>query len=499
MTRPSDVIPYDRPVTSGELAALLQNNGSSASAARQAIRRDKDLWRLPFRLPHRGRLFARKQQQFDALFFLGVATAIESQRPGLSRTIRALFGRRTLLAAEAERLLAAPRKQRASRTPIYATQVRSLVDLGVCRIEAEGTSLERLTLSPLAGSREVAGLATSSKARLLIEAQLTRLLADDMRRKNVIGWNSAQYPDASGSIRFSEYPFAAIAYCWLNPLMRQAKEQKPKPTPVLFDVHSRNCSVLDVEGFLQRISQVSLGSRTRLPILGVLAANDFEKGAWSLAKQRGLMLVSFRQSLGDEALRSLARVETLLKMVGSDSVAETDDTTGSLDSLADSLDALKVHPFVADLRSIGFEAVTALLIRSLGWEDVGLGVSVPFSDTTREVDVLGRRGGGRETLLIEAKAEHDVKELDPAYVRKFFTETVPAYLRSKDNIEQCHAQIWTTGTVGAAAKSALTAITFGSSGRVIPQLLSRAEILKLVPPVLEPCKRLIATISSVPA
>ena len=31
--------------------------------------------------------------------------------------------------------------------------------------------------------------------------------------------------------------------------------------------------------------------------------------------------------------------------------------------------------------------------------------------------------------MVECKAAHEAKELDPAHVRKFFTETVPAVLK----------------------------------------------------------------------
>ncbi len=63
--------------------------------------------------------------------------------------------------------------------------------------------------------------------------------------------------------------------------------------------------------------------------------------------------------------------------------------------------------------------------------------------------------GGEELLVVECKAEAGDK---PAYVRKFYTETVPAYIRSKKSngkIRECRAEIWTTRQVGLDAQQTL--------------------------------------------
>ena len=63
-------------------------------------------------------------------------------------------------------------------------------------------------------------------------------------------------------------------------------------------------------------------------------------------------------------------------------MAVTGDSLGThaagidYDTLADDVEALRVHPYVADLRALGLEVVTAVLLRTLGWEDVRLGVAV---------------------------------------------------------------------------------------------------------------------------
>ena len=84
------------------------------------------------------------------------------------------------------------------------------------------------------------------------------------------------------------------------------------------------------------------------------------------------------------------------------------------DTLADDVEALRVHPYVADLRGLGLEIATAVILRARGWEDVRLGLSVPFNDSTRDVDVIGKRSGDDDIHVVECKAAHEAKELDPA-------------------------------------------------------------------------------------
>ena len=166
----------------------------------------------------------------------------------------------------------------------------------------------------------------------------------------------------------------------------------------------------------------------RIPLLGVIAAHTFTGDAWNTAKKGGLLAINLRQAYGKTALKTLVRMEHLL------GVAVANDPLGShgaeidYDTLAEDVEAMRVHPHVADLRGLGLEVAAAVLLRAHGWEDVRLGLSVQFNDTTREVDVVGKRSGEDELHVVECKAAHEAKELDPAHVRKFFTETVPAVL-----------------------------------------------------------------------
>ena len=496
MSSLSDHIALNEILTSGQLAERLTTTGLTPVAARQAIRRNNDpaVWILPFRLPRRSRLFTLRASVQNEGFYHRLAEVIAEFRPGLARTILALLKRRILLRADAQRLLAAPLKPKSSRTPTYDAEVNALTDLRLCSVEESRTALERLTINSLVGLPRSYQLARSERARQIVDMYLTRMITDQFRKQGVIGWTSATLPDIeTGTVRFSDHVFSAFGYSWLDPLVRRAVGQKPKSVPVLFDVCARECDVHDVLGFLHRLARIGSNRNARLPVLGVLAAYAFSGDAWSVAKKRGLLAINLRQSYGDAALAMLANMEHLLRLAGAGDWFGEHATEIDYEGLANDVDALSVHPYVAELRSLALEVMTAVLLRALGWEDVELGRKFKFNDTKREVDVVGKRGGGSQRYLVECKAAHETKELDPEDVRKFFTETVPAALRVFTNATKCHAELWTTGRISKRAKETLEGIKL--SKRVVPRLREKAEIVALVPPALSPCKRLIKTLS----
>ena len=490
----SDHIAPGEILTSGQLAQRLATTGLTAAAARQVISRKNDpaVWVLPFNLPRRARLFTRRESGKKDDFYDQLATVISERRPGLARTIRALLTRRVLLKADAQRLLAAPSRSKTSRTPTYHAEASALVDLELCRIEGEGTELERLTIYSLVGTLESDRHARAERVRQVVTMRLTRILTDHFRKQAVVSWDGSTHSKA-GTVLFSDYAFSAFGFSWLDPLVRRAVDQKPKPTPVLFDVFSRECDVYDVEGLLHRLRHIGSNRNARLPLLGVIAAHTFTSEAWQTAKKGGLLTINLRQSYGKTALKALARMERLLGVAVSGDLFGEAAAELDYDGLAVDVEALYVHPYVAELRGLGLEVVTAVLLRAHGWEDVRLGLPVRFKDTTRDVDVIGRRRGEEEVYVVECKAAHEAKDLDPADVHKFFTETVPAVLKEFQHARECQAEIWTTGRVGDAARQKLESISFEQ--RVKPVLRERADIISLVPLTLAPCKRLIRTLS----
>ena len=262
----SDHIALGEILTSGQLAQRLAATGLTADAARQAISRSNDpaVWVLPLRLPRRARLFARRESGKKDAFYDNLAKVITPHRPGLARTIRALLTRRILLKADAQRLLAAPLRPKTSRTPTYDAEVAVLVALRLCDIEEEATAFERLTFHPLIGTKDSHRHARAERVRQIVNMRLTRILTDHFRKQGVIGWKSpTDVGRDTGTVLFNDYAFSAFGFSWLDPLVRRNVGQKPKPTPVLIDVFSRECDVHDTEGLL--LSSAPYRSQSECP------------------------------------------------------------------------------------------------------------------------------------------------------------------------------------------------------------------------------------------
>lgn len=266
--------------------------------------------------------------------------------------------------------------------------------------------------------------------------------------------------------------------------------------PLLLDVLAGECDVFDVESHRARLARVK-GITRRNHLLGILAASRFTKEAHRTARNAGLMVISLKDTFGDAALDLMGQVGTLLTDAadvpgGGDRYA-ADVENGSL-----SLERLKDHPFVQDLRSLGLEALSALIARVEGWEDVKVGISVPFQkETTREVDVSGHTHGGRRALVVECKAHQADGPVAGEDVKKFFEQTVPAFLRHHQQwqIEQCTAEIWTTGLIDSSARAALEKISLDR--RVAPSLLDGVALEQKIRLALAPCRRLLRTIAVV--
>ena len=491
----SDHLALGEILSSGQLAQRLVATGLTADAARQTISRNNDpaVWVLPFCLPRRARLFARRESSKRNDFYDHLANSITQLRPGIARTIRAVLVRQILLKADAQRLLAAPLRPKKSRTPTYDKDVAVLLELGFCGIEEKDTAFERLTVHRLIGTKASHRHARAERVRQMVNVRLTHILTDHFRRQDVISWtHPVDVGRATGTVLFNDYAFSAFSYSWLDPLVRRDVGPKPKPTPVLFDVFSRECDVHDVEGLLHRLRHIGANRNARIPLLGVIAAHTFADDAWNGAKKGGLLAINLRQAYGKTALKTLAGMERFLGLAADDP-SENYGVEMDYDTLAADVEALRVHPHVSELRALGLEVATAVLLRAHGWEDVRLGLSVQFRETTRDVDVIGKRRGDDEIHVVECKAAHETKELDPRHVRKFFTETVPAVLKTFQNTKKCQAGIWTTGLVGDDARRELENLSLAK--RIEPTLLGKADIISLIPSTLSPCKRLITTLS----
>ncbi|HSY20250.1 MAG TPA: hypothetical protein VK815_18035 [Candidatus Acidoferrales bacterium] len=501
VTLPLDLKQYIGPeeiLTSSQLVERVTANKMAPPSARQLIRRNSEaqgIWRSQHLvLPGGGRLFCHAGFRRNDRFFTTILPVLDEFRPGIARLVRAVMAESVVLYPRAEQLLASPVIPDNSSYPYSGHDIDALTELGLGRLEADDSVLKRFSADSLDLATSHA-LAIRSNARFLAEVALARILFEQLRHQNVISWNKKAMPDKAASlVSFNNFLFSATGFSWLRPMLRFNKSEKPKATPAVLDVIAKLCEVYDVDSFAERIQRAGQNKNSKLAILGIIAAFDFTKAAWKKAKAEGYVAINLRQHFGDAAFEALVVVQEILKNVAGEPAKAKDE---DYQKLADTLEQLKCNPYVVDLRSLGFESVSGLLLRTKGYENVQLNLKVAHdSGEEREVDVCGDRNGRSELFVVECKAESSNKMLAGEFVQKFYTETVPAYLKSMSagGPKECRAEIWTTGQVGDEAKSALSQIKM--SALIKPAMLGHEDVKSLVPKSLGSCKRLLEAISA---
>jgi hypothetical protein len=488
--------------TSAELINRLAVQGWSENNARQILARaarSAAYWRsehLAFEAG--GRVFARQSFWGSVPFREQLRAVVARERPRLSRLLDAI-GNSTILRPAAEKLLCCPSvKREGHRFPLFEDEIKALIEAGFLKWEDVDTALARLTSFSFEGAVPSRDVARAKWAEQEVAATLGVILADYFRRTNLLTWGSLPSGKKSSLVLFNNYPFDHVAFSRMGPLLRFSKKAtRPSPTPVVFEVLARECTENDVLSFQDRMARAGANKTSRMPMVGLVAAPNFQRAAWTKAKNDGLLCINLRQLFGSPALDVLVSVEKLMSRIGlSADLLKADAAT----DLAVKIEQSAASPIVKDLRSLGFEVLTGLILSSKGWSNLELNRSYPFKNPerpndTRELDV-GALRGGEEGYLVECKAHDPERPLGGAEVRRFFCETLPSFVSAKfgnTSPKKITAEIWTLGLVSSDTQDTFRSLKLPSY--VEANLLNRAAIEDLVPVSLSGTRRLLATIS----
>lgn len=499
----TEIVSPSQVLTSEELILRLTKRGLGETAARQFISRAARkglIWRSKLELSNRSRLFAHHQFVGKNSFLQQSEKILENKRPGISRCIRMLMKDSVLSRIRAQKLLSTPVDgYRNRRFPDYESEIAALIDMWCCEQVEEGRPTECLAFRRNAGSNKFAALIKQSYKSLQTERVLNRIVTEQLRNQNLLSWNGVTSPDCtSDHVSFAGFPFSSVGFSFLEPLKQWKKgNSKPKPTFVVIDVVPYRCREEDVEGFGARMERARSSTKEKSKFLGILAAEAFDENAFNKAKSEGLMTINLRQYLGDSTLEIVRKLGVQLEKFSIED--ESDSDTDDVGWLSEMLRDFKTNPYVVSLRSVGFEIMCSLILRAKGYEGVKMGTNVPFGsgNVTRDVDVHGEQEGGDTLFIIECKAESGMKELSADDVKKFFTETVPAavtHLGRPGGPNKCHAQIWTSGSVGSEAKKKLSELKLRQN--VEPKLLGNQDIKDIVPSGIKKCNEFLDALSA---
>ncbi len=318
-------------LTSSELIGRCVAAGFAQVNARQLVRRGSSrngVWRSEkLVLQNNSRLFCHSSFKGSQKFITLLLPILAQERPGLHRVLRKLLLDEVVLKPHAQMLLASPIDAKKVRYPTYESEIAALEEILAGQLEAEGTLGERLVMKKLSGTMSSSAAGLSAQTAFQVEIALTNILIEYFRRQNFISWNAVVGREVQGGlIPFNNYPFFAATFSWISPLARwDPAAGKSKPTPVVFHACAGPCTVWDVEGLAARIERAGANKTSRLGIMGIVAAANFEPDAWKKAKEEGFLAINLRQLFGDFAFDAILQVQELLKNVCGDPKKAKDD------------------------------------------------------------------------------------------------------------------------------------------------------------------------------
>lgn len=470
---PLDVLRDQELVSSDELIRRMKDAG--VPHPRKVLQRKfraAGIWRSKsLILPTGARLFARRSYYGTAPFLADILELLRTRRPGLARVIGAM-DQLPAIDIDTVKKLVAVRLNDAGGGVGLDRELAAIEEAGIGVVEDSGTARKRLVRTRYRGTDDGQALGFKLLAEVEIKRHLLALLLRHYKQQNIIAWNTPE-PGTPGIYNGGQI-FDFMAFSRLRPLRRKTGD-KWKSGPVPLDVLVRPAELFDVDGFIERLHRAGDHKGSRFRPLGVMGARSFSPEALRRGKEFGLVLVNFKELFGEAGLDAITKAQELMAALATGN----DAGVGTLaDQLAAAVALLKDNPMVSALCGIAFETLAVAVLRARQCEEVRAGLDVPWEEegveTTRDVDASGHIED--QWQVVECKALGAAKSVDQETIRKFYTETVPAFLDfiGKNKIKECKAEIWTTGCVSAEADAYFKSLRHNR--RVKPAILTRREI-----------------------
>lgn len=494
------MLPENKIYTSDEACAAVQGGGTPAAARKKLSRAVSSgkLWRSEaITLEHNRRLFCNLDFVKTTSFPSQVRKVLKKERKSLERAALALEDQKILTIFELAKILAAPMKAKEkAKYPDAGKEFQALLEGKCAELEAPGDRLERVKF-PKIKTDQAEAIAIERCGELDVARQMTSVVMQQLRNQNLISWNAPPtvQRDRHGVI-FNNFAFSDASFTRLRPTnFRPTIGKEREAVPMVMDCFSRQIRLYDVESFVTRLGRAGEMNKKQQTFYGVMAGPSFANDAWISAKKEGLHLINLGQMFGDDALKLMKQYSDLAQSV----TGNTDHVKSeNLEKITESLTDLKSSPIVKDLRSIGLEILTSLLLKNEGFEAVMMNVDVPYKGVTRDVDATGKKflDGRVIHRVVECKAHSKGVNLTEEEVKKFFCETVPGarqWLGGEDDFIM-EAEIWTTGKISDEAQAFFDRVKPGKKMR--PKIRFLKDLKSLVPRELKPARKLLEAIAN---
>lgn len=300
------------PALSNEVTTyLVEQFGMTPAAARKRVSRvGGEVRRLAgITFPRKAR-FLYLQQQFGSPWFWGrLIEALLEERSAYGYALAALRQRGGVVPARQFAIVCgAPVKQAKQLSP--DTIYMRLNEAGLlCKIPVSGVG-ECVALTQ--GQNHYEAQAALMQARLITEDILLTAVKDWLKKLGIVSYGKVAVRSDDALPKVGTFVWDLSAPCYLGHMVRQTAAGKPKPGFVACDVFiGEDMTVAGVMPFLRKC--VTLRSLKNVgPCMQVLVADRFDRDAFKLLKQYGVIPATPENLFGEGVAKGLSQLTSVL-------------------------------------------------------------------------------------------------------------------------------------------------------------------------------------------
>lgn len=446
-----EVLQSHGPCLSTDLAEMLvSEHGLTPAAARQRISRHQEIKRLAFLPFPRNARFVYLQKDYGSPWFWeGLSEALIANTISHGGALAALIARDGIMPLKHfEIACGAPRAQKKHLSPAIILerlqragllQVTELPDIGPCVALAQQFVP---TSDALANMR----------ARLIVEDILLKAVRTWLKNLSFASYKKiAIRDDAAEQPRVGTFHWDLTGPSYLAPMLDWTTAQKMKPGFIACDVLlGSEIKALHLRPFVNKCKTLrSLKGVGRC--LQIFVANRYDKEAFMLAKESGIVPATPETLFGEEVAATLVELTHLLS-----TVAKTAVDPLKFDEIFTRLS--KIEGAAINLRGALFEFLVAEIVRQTE-NGTDLRMNEIFREPggrAAEVDVLVVTRN-RSVRFIECKGYKPGGVVPDELVRKWLDERIQivrkcALTHPDWKSSRLRFEFWTTGILSPAAK-----------------------------------------------
>ncbi len=341
-------------MVSSDVVSLLIESGLTPAAARQRVSRATGaVRRLRVALPNRTTFLYLEDQYRTEEFWTRLITTFDKTNSVYGVAFHSLAVRGGRVPREQFHIVSGSPKRLTGHIG-SETVLKQLQRIGLI-----GFDDEMVRILP----EEVSSVQTAVQVRARLSAERILLdgLAEWLRKLGLASFHKVRVRTDKDQPVFGQFEWDLCAPSYVQPLSRFRALGKPDPGFVVADVMLVDeVSKQQIAYFLNKCT-VMRSLRNTKPFLALLVADGFERQAWNLGRQKGLLITTPGQLFGNDVARALRDLVGVLANAAASAVKKPDLIADLIEKLG------KIEGAAINVRGALFELIVAHRCQRKGW------------------------------------------------------------------------------------------------------------------------------------